>query len=675
LSQNAKGNHLVGEKSPYLLEHATNPVDWYPWSEEALRKAKNDGKPILLSIGYSSCHWCHVMRKESFEDPATAAKINKYFIPIKVDREERPELDAFYMNAVQMMTGGGGWPLTVFLTPDLRPFYGGTYYPPEPRYGMPSFGQVLDFVAKIWRERREEALENAQQVFSALEETKEPVAKGKLSPDLIEGTYASLASSYDAAHGGFGTAPKFPLPLSISFMLRYHYRTGKELALSSATKTLDAMAAGGIRDHLGGGFHRYSTDRVWLVPHFEKMLYDNALLAKVFAEAYQITGNRMYATVTDETLAWMIREMRAPQGGFHSAQDADSEEGEGVFYTWTPEEIEGALGRDDAIRFCREYGVSRAGNFEGGRSILHLTSQDGTDSAWTDSAKKKLYDVRARRPRPSTDTKVLTSWNGLAISALALAGGIFGDKTYINEADRAADFVLTRCQKGGRLQHRYAGGEAGIDGLLEDYAFLAQGLLDLFRVTQDPGRLAAATRIVNDMVEGFYDGEQGGFFMSREASPAKLKEAYDGPTPSGNSVAVLDLLRLSELTGKTELQKVAEKTLVNFRMRLEEQPASHACMMSALDTLLNGSNQVVITASQREEVGPMQAEVTKAYLPATEVVVADSEGYDELLKLSPLLEGRKPGPLPTAYVCENFVCKIPAKSPEELRKQLSALGH
>ncbi|MDA4120847.1 MAG: thioredoxin domain-containing protein, partial [Thaumarchaeota archaeon] len=454
-------NRLAKEKSPYLLQHRFNPVGWYSWGEEALRKAKNDNKPIFLSIGYSTCHWCHVMAHESFEDEGTAALINRNFIPIKVDREERPEIDAYYMGAVQAMTGGGGWPLSVFLTPDLKPFYGGTYFPPEPRYGTPSFKQVLEFVAQVWKDKREEILQNSEQIAKGFLGGLKPKGTSELTPKMLEEGYAGLVSSFDPEHGGFGGAPKFPLPLTSAFLLRYHYRTGKELAKRSVVKTLDEMLAGGIRDHLGGGFHRYSTDRVWLVPHFEKMLYDNALLAKLYAEAYQETGRGEYRQVVQETIGWILGEMTDPGGGFYSAQDADTSEGEGTYYTWTPEEVAGSIGAGPAEVFNRSYGVTKNGNFEG-RTILHIVkgNQTAQEARSLQKYRSELYQARLKRPRPSTDTKVLTSWNGLAISALAYAGSALEVEDYLMAAARAAEFILEKNWADGHLLRRYAGGEA-----------------------------------------------------------------------------------------------------------------------------------------------------------------------------------------------------------------------
>ncbi|MDV3276996.1 MAG: thioredoxin domain-containing protein [Nitrososphaerales archaeon] len=674
-----KPNRLIKEKSPYLLKHAYNPVDWYTWNDEALARAKNDGKPIFLSIGYSSCHWCNAMERESFEDEETAAYLNKHFIPIKVDREERPELDAYYMNAVQAMTGGGGWPLTVFLTPDLRPFYGGTYFPPNPRQGMPSFMQVLEFVAKLWNDNKGEVSRNAEQVAGALQE--EPSAEKELTKSVLDEAYAELAASFDTEHGGFGGAPKFPLPLYLEYLLRYNFRTGKELALKAVTKTLDEIGRGGIRDHVGGGFHRYSTDRLWLVPHFEKMLYDNALLARVYLRAFRVTGAQQYASAATDALGWMIREMASTEGAFYSAQDADTDEGEGVYYAWTPGDVERVVGRGASDVFCYVYGVTRNGNFEGGKSLLNTAhsleeaaSRFGVDTKGLEKSmrewKSKLYEARLKRPRPATDTKVLTSWNGLAISALAEAGRTLQDETYLAAARKAAKFILTTNRREGSLFRRYAGGEAAIPGVLEDYAFFAEGLLDLFEATGEPQWLEESLALSKRMVELFWEEGSGSFFMSVDSIPARVRDDHDGPVPSGSSSAVVVLTRLSAITGEDALREKAEKALRQLAYRLERQPTSHTYLLGAADMLLNGMREVVITGKDKASTRQMAREATKVYIPDSVLVTATKEHFGRLSRLTPLLEGRTPGPKPVAYVCQNFACKLPARTAGELAEQL-----
>ncbi len=660
-------NRLAREKSPYLLQHANNPVDWYPWGDEAFRKAKNDGKPVFLSIGYSTCHWCHVMQRESFEDEGTAAFMNRNFIAIKVDREERPEVDAFYMKAVQAMTGGGGWPLSVFLTPDLRPYYGGTYFPPKPRDGMPSFMQVLEFASKVWKERRDELSESTERVMQALNVGAEGPA-AVVDRSLLDEGFREMASSLDAAHGGFGGAPKFPVPLTSSFLLRYSHRTGSELALRCVTKTLDEMMSGGIRDHVGGGFHRYSTDRVWLVPHFEKMLYDNAQLAKLYTEAHQATGNPAYAVAATETLDWILQEMTDANGGFYSAQDADTTEGEGVYYTWTPAEAEDALG-GDAEEFCKAYGVTQNGNFDG-RSILHRERGTGWAGGMDGGWRGRLYAARLSRPRPATDTKVLTSWNGLCISGLATAGAALDRQDYLEAARRASRFVLRKCSKEGGLLRRFAGGEAALDGTLEDYAFFVQGLLDLFEATFEPAWLREAMRLAEEMVERFEDKERGGLYLTEDAGPWRMMEAYDGPTPSGNSAAVMDLLRVGALTGREAQRSVAERVVLRFTPEIGRSPSSHANMLAGVDMLTRGYREVVIVGSTRAATAKMRRAMATVYRPDSVVLAATKESYDELLSVSELLAGRKPGAEPRAYVCRDFACKLPSDSVEVLLNQL-----
>jgi hypothetical protein len=601
--------------------------------------------------------------------------INKNFIPIKVDREERPELDAYYMKAVQAMTGEGGWPLSVFLTPDLKPFYGGTYFPPEPRYGMPSFRQVLEFVAKVWKDKRAEMMENAEQVTKVISGDISYMEKSELPRKLLDEGYTELISSFDPEYGGFGSSPKFPLSLSSAYLLRYHYRTSRELALKSVTKTLDEMMAGGIRDHIGGGFHRYSTDRFWLVPHFEKMLYDNAQLAKLYIEAYQATGKQEYATTGRETLAWMLGEMRDIDGGFYSAQDADTKEGEGVYYTWTPPEVQNVLGERDAAKFSEIFGVTNNGNF-GGRSILHRTAEmpgSSVDEKVIVRWKSKLYRERSKRPRPAIDMKVLTSWNGLAISALAFAGTVMEDYKYGSAAEETAKFILKRNTRDGRLLRRFAGGEAALEGTLEDYAFFVQGLLDLFEATAKPRWLAEALRLTNLMTSDFEDKKHGGFFFTVDAQPARLKEGYDGVTPSGNSVAAVNLIRLAELTGKEEMKQAGEGVLKSFGRDIEQQPSGHAEMLIALDMLLNGMTEIVITSRDRTDAAEVTKEVWRTFLPSKVVLSAYSESYGQLSGMTSLLEGRRPGAKPKVYVCRNFACRLPADSVGSLRVQLSEI--
>ena len=622
------------------------------------------------------------MERESFEDETTADIINRNFIPIKVDREERPEVDSYYMSAVQGMTGQGGWPLTVFLTPDLKAFYGGTYFPPEPKYGMPSFRQVLDFVSKLWKDSRGDVTKEADRVFAGLQSEREKETGGTVSLSLLDDAFAALAASYDPEYGGFGRAPKFPMPISDELMLRHHFRTRKEMALKTVVKTLGAMSAGGIHDHLGGGFHRYSTDRQWLVPHFEKMLYDNALLASAFIHGYQVTGDAALSEVAKGTLGWMQSELEAKDGGFFAAQDADTSEGEGVYYTWEPDQLDAILGENEAAVFSYHYGVTKTGNFENGRTILHITSSlEATASRFGMTTTKVkdalsesmglLYRARLKRPRPATDSKILTSWNGLAITSLAQAYSIFGDARYLEGAERAAAFILTRNFRDGVLLRRFAGGEAGIPATLEDYAFLGIGLLDLFEATSEPSWLEQASQLGDSMTSRFEDVAGGGFFTSANQVPDRLIETYDGSFPSGNAGAVMLLLRLSTVTGKEQFRRSADRALSRFQPAMDKEPASHAYMLLAADSVINGTREVVISSKTAAKAEPFVKVIRGSFMPDVTSLVLTDANNKSISKLTPLAEGRSPGSAARAFVCQNFACKLPAKTPAELQSQLS----
>jgi len=678
-----KPNRLIKEKSPYLLEHAYNPVDWFPWGEEAFTKAKAEDKPIFLSIGYSTCHWCHVLAAESFEDEKTAAILNEKFVPIKVDREERPDLDEVYMKAVTTLTGHGGWPLSVFLTPDLKPFYGGTYFPPVPRHGLPGFPEVLNFIADTWKSKRQEVVQSSDEITKAISDGYALRAEGALSKVLLDNAYAVVLSAHDSQFGGFGRPPKFPLPSYLGFLLRYNARTGKGSALGPVMKTLDAMADGGIHDHLAGGFHRYSTDRYWLVPHFEKMLYDNALLAKVYADAYRSTRMRRYAATASDTLEWILEEMTSPEGGFFSAQDADTPEGEGYYYTWTPSEVSEVLGKEDGAIFCEHYGVSPEGNFEGGRSILSVTktaertaSKLGLTVDQVEEALRRgrdaLLKARRQRNRPRVDDKVLASWNGLAISGFACTYQALQDERYLSAATRSADFILTKLVKRGTspmLQRRYRDGEVAIEGNLEDYSFLIAGLLDLYEASFDKRWMSASIMLAEEMTTVFWDAERGGFFLTPPGREiVAIKEGYDGPTPSGNSVAALDLLRLAEFTGNQDFREMAETTLKLFVDAMESTPTGYLEMLAAVDFFF-GSKEVVVASGWRpDELDSMVREIRTRYLPTKVLVLADGDpATAQLTEGKGSIKG-----MPTVYVCENFACKAPVTSVEELKRQLDA---
>ncbi len=686
LAKQGRPNHLVDEKSPYLLEHAFNPVDWYPWGKAAFDKAKAEDKPIFLSIGYSTCHWCHVMRDESFEDEKIAAVLNEKFVSIKVDREERPDLDEIYMKAVTALTGSGGWPLSVFLTPDLKPFYGGTYFPPVPGRGLPAFPEILNVIADSWKNKRQDVLQSSDELTRIIREGYELRGGGALSKTLLDNAYAVIVARHDSQFGGFGRAPKFPMPSYLSFLLRYHSRTGRDAALNPVMKTLDAMASGGIHDQLGGGFHRYSTDRYWLVPHFEKMLYDNAILARVYADAYRVTRAERYAATARDTLHWILEEMASPEGGFYSAQDADTVEGEGYYYSWTPADVSSVLGEKDAAVFCDYFGVTREGNF-GGRSILSISGSAektgqrlgvtaGQVVETLENGKRALLRVRRKqRSRPAVDDKILSSWNGLAISAFANAYQALQEQTFLTAAKRCAEFILANMVKENgdrRLYRRCRGGDVAIEGNLEDYSFLIQGFIDLYEASFDTKWMEASAMLAQEMIELFWDEKGAGFFLTPPGEGiAAIKEGYDGPTPSGNSVASLDLLRLAEFTGKEEFRERAENTLRLFAEEMESSPESHAEMLSAVDFSF-GSREIVIALPDGTlSSAAVVKEVQSRYLP-TKVLAVASRNPGSLM--APLTEGKVPlNGMPTVYICENFACKAPLTDIAALREKLDAI--
>jgi uncharacterized protein YyaL (SSP411 family) len=626
------------------------------------------------------------MEHESFEDEATARFLNDNFVSIKVDREERPEIDEVYMKAVTSFTGQGGWPLSVFLTPDLKPFYGGTYFPPVPRYGMPSFRQLLEFIVNLWKEKRNEVEHDAEEINKLVRDSYKVESRGSLNPGLLDGGYATLVSRFDAEYGGYGTAPKFPMPNYLSFLMRYFKRTGKELAIRSATKTLDSMRAGGIHDHLAGGFHRYSTDRHWLVPHFEKMLYDNALLARVFCELYQITREGVFSETARTTLEWMLTEMVGPEGGFYSAQDADTPDGEGFYYTWTKDEILSLLGAREGELFCYVYGVSEDGNFEGGRSILHLANsieaaaarfgrgrEDVSISLARDRA--RLLEERSKRRRPAIDDKILTSWNGLAISAFAYAYQALQEERFLTAAEKAADFLLTRLMmKDGRLFRRYREGDVAVPATLEDYSLLVLGLIDLYEADLRSRWLEHAVKLAERMIELFWDREEGGGFILSLPSgdlQVRVKEGYDGPIPSGNSAAALALLKLAELTGKEGFRTTAEKTLQIFSDSMDAEASAHTAMLSALSFLYGPPKEIVVAVKKKIDALPMLKEIQTRFMP-DKVLCLVSEDDPASAYSSPLTEGKSAleEGRPTVFICENFSCKRPITDIAALRGAL-----
>jgi uncharacterized protein YyaL (SSP411 family) len=593
-------NRLSNEKSPYLLQHADNPVDWYPWGEEALAKAKVADMPIFLSIGYSSCHWCHVMEEESFRDAHVAAILNEHFVAVKVDREERPDIDEAYMEVCQAMTGSGGWPLTIITTPEGRPFFAATYIPREARYGMAGLTQLLGQVTRLWQENRLGLKETADRITRMLQGSPSARERRKLDLGTLERAYAWFESNFDPEHGGFGKAPKFPNPHAISFLIRYGTRTGKEKPLTMARETLDAMRRGGIFDHLGYGFHRYSTDERWLVPHFEKMLYDQALLTLACVECFHVTGEGRYRETAEEVIEYVTRDLSSPEGGFFSSEDADSEGEEGKFYTWIPGEIETVLGRERGERFSRVYGVDEVGDIEG-RGVLRVMrplAAFAREAGMTEEelerefegSRRELFGVRGVRVRPARDEKILTDWNGLMIAALAKAGVVFGEPCYGEAARRAARFLMEKLRReDGRLLHRYRDGDAAIPAFLDDYAFLVWGLLELDEAASDARALEQALGLTEAMIDLFWDEGEGGFFTSGrdgERLITRRKDAYDGAIPSGNSVAAMDLLRLAKITGREDFREKAERLIETFGAVVESHPAGFSALLSALDLLL-----------------------------------------------------------------------------------------
>ena len=662
-------NRLAKETSPYLLEHAGNPVDWYPWGEEALEKARRENKPILLSIGYSACHWCHVMARESFEDTAIAELINQAFVPIKVDREERPDLDQVYMRALQGMTGSGGWPMTVFLLPDMRPFFAGTYFPRDEQYGVPSFQRVLRAVSDAFATRPREIEATAEQVRAFLQRPAIPLASGRLSPALLDEAYARLARDYDTTNGGFGGAPKFPQPMLIDFLLRSHARTREPAALEMAVHTLKAMAAGGMYDQLGGGFHRYSVDAHWLVPHFEKMLYDNALLPRAYLDAWQVRGDPVFRRIVEETLGFVQRELRSPEGGFYSSLDADSEGEEGRFYLWTPAELEAVLGTDGAGPIARGFDVTEPGNFEG-RNILHPVEPDAIE--FLAAARDRLLTGRERRVRPHRDEKVIASWNGLMLRAFAEAGRILDRADLVSVAEASATFLMHRLVKDGQLQRSYKDGRAVLAGYLEDYAAVADGLLSLYESTFDRRWLNAMQETVSKMLQAFWDESQGAFFDTAADQPALVvrpQDVTDNAIPSGTSMAVDVLLRAGRLLGQDQWIDKARRVLEQLGATAAKAPLAFGRLLAALDFELGRPVELAVVGAGGDPRTTRLLDVARThYLPNRLLAAAPPDGDGQGIAL--LADRRAVNGVPTAYLCEGFVCQAPTSDAAELERQL-----
>jgi uncharacterized protein YyaL (SSP411 family) len=686
-----KTNRLADETSPYLLQHARNPVDWYPWGEEALCRAKAEHKPIFLSIGYSACHWCHVMERESFENPEIAALMNQHFINIKVDREERPDLDQIYMSAVMAMTGHGGWPMSVFLTPDLKPFFGGTYFPPADSRGMAGFPRILLGVLRAWQERRDEIEESAAGMTEQLQALgRIPGGTGALDLSLLDSAARALARNFDSIHGGFGRAPKFPHPMDLRVLLRHHAERGDSHSLHIVQHTLDRMARGGIYDHLGGGFARYSTDDRWLVPHFEKMLYDNALLTSTYLEAYQATREPDFARVARETMDYVLRRMTGAEGGFYSTEDADSEGVEGKYYVWSPAEVTEVLGAERAKTFCYVYDVTDPGNWEG-QNILNLphTLSQAARLLERDQAelgrelaasREALLAVRERRVPPGKDTKVLVSWNGLMIAALAEGGRILRDRRYLEAAARAAGFILEAMRRDdGRLLHTYKDGRAKLDAYLDDYVNLIDGLTRLFEATGQPGWIESALDLAGIMVGEFADPEQGGFFYTgnrHEHLIARQKDLHDNATPSGNGMAATALIRLGALTGRDDLSEAGRSALATVQVVLEREPAAAGQSLIALDFLLGSTREfAVISGADPTEFHAVLEAIWAPFLPHKVVAPATAEQAAHLASKVPLLTSRPPcDNRTTTYICEGATCREPVIGTAGVQAALDGLS-
>jgi uncharacterized protein YyaL (SSP411 family) len=688
-------NHLAASKSPYLLQHADNPVDWYPWGDEAFAKARAEDKPIFLSIGYATCHWCHVMEHESFEDPEVAALMNQVFVNIKVDREERPDIDQVYMKVCQMMTGSGGWPLTIIMTPDKQPFYAATYLPRTSRYGRIGMLDLVPRVETLWSTDRESILGTSRQILAALEKTESRTPGGALDPAIIDTAYGQLSGRYDATNGGFGSAPKFPSPHNLVFLTRYWRRTGNPQALEMVVHTLEEMRLGGVYDQIGFGFHRYSTDAEWLVPHFEKMLYDQAMLIFAYTEAWQATRNPVFERTVREIISYVRRDMTSPDGAFFSAEDADSEGEEGLFYLWTLPEVEEILGKEDAALAASVWNLESDGNFADevkgertGRNIPHLSQshKDAAGAATVDpeafdtrleTVRSRLFAEREKRVHPLKDDKVLTDWNGLMAAAMAFAGRVFSEPEWVGAAAAATTFVNTNMRTDtGRLLHRYRAGDASIPAFLDDYVFLTSAMLELYDATHNAGYIEGAIELQRQTRELFWDAAGGGFFFTAKDNERLLvrqKEIYDGAVPSGNSMAADNFVRIARLTGDPESLKSAEQIFAAFSSEAGQMPSAHCQLMSAIQRGAGASLEVVIAgAAGADDTEALVATVGEMYLPqAAVLLVPPGPSGATIRKLAPFAESYEPvDGKAAAYVCRDFTCQLPTTDPARLAELL-----
>jgi uncharacterized protein YyaL (SSP411 family) len=675
MSTNKKANRLIHEKSPYLLQHAYNPVQWYPWGQKAFDKAKQEDKPVFLSIGYSTCHWCHVMERESFEDEEVARVLNEHYISIKVDREERPDVDNIYMSVCQALTGHGGWPLTVLMTPDKKPFFAGTYFPKTDRMGMNGLLTILENAHNLWVNKRYSLVKSSEHIIKAINSQYEEEDIGETFEDIIYEGYAQLKDDFDSIYGGFGSRPKFPTPHNLFFLLRYWHKTRDEYALEMVEKTLDSMYRGGIYDHIGFGFSRYSTDSKWLVPHFEKMLYDNALLSIAYLEAYQETKNKKYAHVAHEIFTYVLRDMTSSEGGFYSAEDADSEGVEGKFYIWSPDEIINVLGKEDAEKFCKYYDITAKGNFEGLNipNLIKYTIPD-EEMEFIESCRKRLFEHRKKRVHPHKDDKILTSWNGLMISALAIGGRVLGCEKYIEASEKAASFIFSKLVRDdGRLLARYRDGDAGILAYVDDYAFLIWGLIELYETTYKPIYLKRAIKLNDDLLKLFWDNESGGLFFygsDGEQLITRPKEIYDGATPSGNSVSALNFLRLARFTGQHHLEEKAHSMFKLFKTNLIRFARGYTFFLTAMLFSQAKSREVILVGKDTKKMIDIIREEFRPF----NVSMHYSEESKELGELVPFIENYKAVEgRPTAYICENFSCQAPITDFTDFKEAMSKM--
>lgn len=677
-------NRLADEKSPYLLQHANNPVNWYPWGDEAFNKAKEEDKPIFLSIGYSTCHWCHVMEGESFEDHEVADLMNKTFVSIKVDKEERPDIDNIYMAVCQAMTGSGGWPLTIMMTPEKKPFFSATYIPKESKYGRMGMVDLIKKVDHLWKTDKETLITSAEKLTSRLQNIYEEESEESVDENVLEEAASDLSSMFDDEYGGFGSAPKFPSPHNLLFLLRDYKRNSNKKSLNMVTKTLDVMAMGGIFDHIGYGFHRYSTDRKWLLPHFEKMLYDQAMIAMACVETYQATQNDKYKVTADRIFEYVINDMKAKEGAFYSAEDADSEGVEGKFYVWTADEIRKVLNVYDAELAIKAYGIKDEGNFRDeatgkleGLNILHLEEEiDDTLKSRLDNVRMQLKAIRDKRVRPLRDEKILTDWNGLMIGALAKAGRVFDNEEYIKTARIAADFFIGSIKENGRLFHRYIDGEWNFSGNIDDYTFFTFGLIELYEATFDVKYLKEAFSLNNETINLFWDDSKGGFYFTPKNGEniiIRTKEFYDGAIPSGNSIEILNLIKLSRISGDTRLERYISDLQKVFSRTIKNAPLGYTAFLSGIEYLLGKSYEIVICGDRNsEDTKNMICSLNKAFTPNKVVVFNPlNEDNSEIIKIAPYIKNEKAiGGKATAYICKNFACGMPITNVDEMMNSL-----